>query len=118
MGLYLLKSSVSGSFNTIQRSLGRFLLKLAPVLMKTLSIVGTAAVFLVGGGILVHAIPFLHHFVEHTVEGINIYPSLNNMLSSFSAILLNMLIGLIAGVWVLAMIKSYEKLTAKNGEIN
>jgi predicted DNA repair protein MutK len=46
------------------RSVGRAILAGAPILMKLLSIVGTAAMFLVGGGILVHGIPPLHHLVE------------------------------------------------------
>jgi uncharacterized protein len=45
--------------------LGRGILKAAPILMKTLSIGGTAAMFLVGGGILVHGIPPIHHWIEH-----------------------------------------------------
>ncbi|WP_122242761.1 DUF808 family protein, partial [Pseudomonas syringae] len=44
------------------------LLWLAPVLMKVLSIVGTAAMFMVGGGILVHGLPFAHHWVEGVTE--------------------------------------------------
>jgi predicted DNA repair protein MutK len=46
-------------------ALGRTLLTIAPLLMKFLSIAGTAAMFLVGGGILVHGIEVLHHFAEH-----------------------------------------------------
>ncbi|MBL4629925.1 MAG: DUF808 domain-containing protein, partial [Paraglaciecola sp.] len=69
-GLYLLRKSVSGSFNSIQRSAGRSLLIIAPLLMKTLSIVGTAAMFLVGGGILVHSIPVLHHLLEPVLHGV------------------------------------------------
>jgi predicted DNA repair protein MutK len=53
VGLYLLRKSVSGSFNSMQRAIGRGLLITAPLLMKTLSVVGTAAIFLVGGRILV-----------------------------------------------------------------
>ena len=43
------------------RAIGRGILRAAPWLMKFLSVAGTAAMFLVGGGILVHAIPSLHH---------------------------------------------------------
>ena len=58
-GLALSKRTSSGL-----RALGRGILWLAPYLMKGLSIAGTAAMFLVGGGILVHGIPPLHHFAE------------------------------------------------------
>ena len=46
------------------RALGAGILRAAPYLMKTLSIAGTAAMFLVGGGILVHGIAALHHWAE------------------------------------------------------
>jgi predicted DNA repair protein MutK len=68
LGLYLLRKSVSGRFNGIQRSLGRGLLIFAPALMKTLTVVGTIAMFLVGGGILVHSFEWLHKQVHHLVE--------------------------------------------------
>lgn len=58
-GLYLSRQSGSGS-----QALGRGLLRAAPILMKVLSVAGTAAMFLVGGGILVHGLPFLHHLLE------------------------------------------------------
>jgi len=60
-GLYL--SSRKDKFS---RALGSGLLRLAPWLMKGLSVAGTAAMFLVGGGILVHGIPPLHLLLENT----------------------------------------------------
>ncbi len=48
----------------LTRRLGAGILRSAPWLMKTLSVVGTAAMFMVGGGIIVHGTPFLHHAVE------------------------------------------------------
>ena len=59
-GLYL-SQRASG----FPRALGRGILRVAPWLMKALSVIGTAAMFLVGGGILMHNIPALHHLVEH-----------------------------------------------------
>jgi predicted DNA repair protein MutK len=63
-GLYLSRQQGEGSYRVASRALGRGLLRAAPWLMKTLSVVGTAAMFLVGGGILVHGLPFLHHLAE------------------------------------------------------
>jgi predicted DNA repair protein MutK len=51
------------------RATGAAIVRLAPWLMKFLSVAGTAAMFLVGGGILVHGVPALHHAVEHLVHG-------------------------------------------------
>jgi predicted DNA repair protein MutK len=58
LGLYLSKRGGA------QAALGRGIVRAAPWLMKALSIAGTAAMFLVGGGIVVHGIPALHHLVQ------------------------------------------------------
>ena len=47
-----------------QRAAGLAILQAAPWLMKALSVAGTAAMFLVGGGIVVHGVPVLHHAVQ------------------------------------------------------
>lgn len=60
LGLHLSQRASDGA-----RAIGRGILLVAPWLMKTLSVVGTAAMFMVGGGILMHNIPVLHHLVEH-----------------------------------------------------
>jgi predicted DNA repair protein MutK len=109
-GLYLLRKSVSGSFNRIQRSVGRGLLIFAPLLMKTLSIVGTAAMFLVGGGILVHSIPLIHHLLEpilHSVESIKIA-------ASIVPILVDGLVGIVAGAIVLLVVTLSLKIFKKS----
>jgi uncharacterized protein len=58
LGLYLSRRGDA------QAALGRGILRAAPWLMKALSIAGTAAMFLVGGGIVVHGVPLLHHLVQ------------------------------------------------------
>lgn len=62
-GLYLSRKS-----GALQIALGRGLLALAPKLMKFLSVAGTVAMFMVGGGILSHGIPVLHHAIEHAAQ--------------------------------------------------
>jgi len=64
VGLYWIQSDRQGAWGSALRAMGRGLLALAPRLMRTLTILGTAAMFLVGGGILVHGIPYLHHMSE------------------------------------------------------
>ncbi|MGJ8680273.1 DUF808 domain-containing protein [Paraglaciecola sp.] len=108
-GLYLLRKSVSGSFNTVQRAFGRGLLIIAPLLMKTLSVVGTAAMFLVGGGIVVHSVPAIHHLISpalHSVESISV-------LSVVGPVLMDGLVGVIAGILVLALVLLGKKLFVK-----
>ena len=63
-GLHLSRSGSSAT-----QAFGRGLLAFAPWLMKALSVLGTAAMFLVGGGILLHGVPALGHAVEHWAGG-------------------------------------------------
>jgi predicted DNA repair protein MutK len=64
IGLHLVTHSKTAGFN---KTLGTAMLKFAPILMKFLSIAGTAAMFLVGGGIFTHGLPWVHHLSEHVV---------------------------------------------------
>ena len=59
LGLYLERQTAAW-----QRALGRGILVFAPWLMKALSVLGTAAMFLVGGGILVHGVPAVGHAID------------------------------------------------------
>jgi hypothetical protein len=63
-GLHLSRS-VGDGFAAFRRAVGNGILALAPHLMKALSIAGTAAMFLVGGSILLHGVPALAHLVEN-----------------------------------------------------
>lgn len=102
-GLYLLNNANSPTSPSAW--LGRGLLRFAPILMKLLSVVGTIAMFLVGGGILVHNIPALHHLLE-ALPGLN--PA---WLSTLMAIGFEGLSGVIAGILCLAAVLLYQKTT-------
>lgn len=72
LGLYLIKQK-NQSLSALKQQFGRFILRFAPFLMHVLSILGTAAMFLVGGGIFAHSgLAFLHDwqhaFVLHFAE--------------------------------------------------
>ncbi len=89
------------------QAVGRAILRAAPWLMKALSVAGTAAMFLVGGGILVHGVPALHHAITHALAGL---PSLAGGLA---ANLANALVGLVAGAVVLAAVMAVARLRGK-----
>ncbi len=63
LGFYLQKKSAA-----LLKKLGDGLIHATPYLMKTLSVVGTAAMFMVGGGILTHGIPFIHNLIENLAQ--------------------------------------------------
>ncbi len=92
----------------VARSIGGAILRAAPYMMKSLSVIGTAAMFLVGGGILTHGVPALHHWIE-TV-------SLSaGGVAWLVPVLLNGVAGIIAGALVLAVVSVVGRLwkTAK-----
>ena len=94
----------------LPRRAGRLILWAAPYLMRTLSVLGTAAMFLVGGGIVVHGIPWLHHAVEHAVGWIKHGAGLGGVLGSLSGALLSGLCGVIAGAAVLALVGAVKRV--------
>ncbi|MEE7567643.1 DUF808 domain-containing protein, partial [Xanthomonas sp. Kuri4-3] len=86
-------------------AVGRGILAAAPWLMKTLSVVGTVAMFLVGGGILVHNIPALHHLI------VGLTPQ--GWVGSVVVNLANAVVGVVAGAIVLAGVTGVQKLRGK-----
>ena len=106
-GLYLSQKTGDGAWSGFQRSLGRGVLSAAPYMMKSLSVIGTAAMFMVGGGILTHGVPAAHHWVE------GVAASSAQWLGVVSAIvptLLNAVAGIIAGAVVLAVVAGVSKV--------
>ena len=98
-GLYLSRKTSS-----LLRGVGNLLLSAAPWLMKSLSVIGTAAMFMVGGGILTHGIPAAHHLIEQLAASVAGLPALGSVLSVLTAPLLNGLAGIVAGALVLAVV--------------
>ncbi|WP_425642286.1 DUF808 domain-containing protein [Marinomonas gallaica] len=90
LGLYLRKKYPDGLLNT----LGMGLVTFAPKLMKTLSVVGTFAMFLVGGGIIAHALPHWEAPLS------SLPPALEAIVSGLIPMLINLGIGVLAGAFV------------------
>ena len=87
-----------------QQALGRGLLAAAPWLMKTLSVVGTAAMFLVGGGILSHGIAPLHQAIETLTLGAGW------LATALLPLLADAVVGLLAGALVLGAVLLVQRL--------
>ena len=87
-----------------QQALGRGLLAFAPWLMKALSVVGTLAMFLVGGGILTHGLPWLHHAIVGLVAGVG------PVLATLLPLLADALVGVAAGCLVLGGVLAVQRL--------
>jgi len=102
-GFYLSKRQ-----DAVSRASGRALLAAAPWLMKLLSVAGTIAMFLVGGGILVHGVPPLAHALEAWAANAG---AMAGGLASMGA---NAGIGVIAGAIVLAAVEGAKKALGKH----
>ncbi|MGY3867228.1 DUF808 domain-containing protein [Aeromonas bivalvium] len=101
IGLHLLQKPDGGA---VRRAVGQGLLATAPRLMHLLALVGTIAMFMVGGGILVHGWPFAHHLIEGIAGASATLPTVGGLLAAVTPTLLSALVGVAAGmVLVLAM---------------
>ena len=104
LGLWLSHKSSS-----VAQALGRGLLVAAPWLMKFLSVAGTAAMFLVGGGILVHGIAPLHHTIEGAGAAVA-QGALGGLWQALTTNALNGVAGIVAGALVLGAVTLIQKL--------
>ncbi len=102
-GLYLSTRQGDDASTRLLRALGRALLVAAPALMKTLSVVGTAAMFLVGGGILVHGVPGGEAFVH------GLAATTGPLLEGATALAANALVGVAAGAIALAVVTPFRR---------
>lgn len=96
------------------QKMGSLLLAFAPKLMKTLSIVGTIAMFLVGGGILAHAIPAVTTFTEHGADQFDHIPSVGFIIGSLLPTLTHFVLGFVAGVIVVGGVFLVKKVLKKS----
>jgi predicted DNA repair protein MutK len=99
LGFYLMTKG-----NALARRVGQALVLAAPRLMKLLTVVGTLAMFLVGGGILSHGLPGAHELIHHWSE------SVGSVLGRGVPLLADLAIGLVAGALALALVTVYSKL--------
>jgi predicted DNA repair protein MutK len=107
-GLHLSRSAGADAWAAIRRASGAAILRAAPALMKALSVAGTAAMFLVGGGILSHGVPALHHGIESLAASVAQWPA-GPLLSALTPSVLNALVGVAAGALVLLGVSAVSR---------
>ena len=103
-GLLLTRASGDSSWARFKRVVGRGILRGAPWLMKGLSVAGTVAMFLVGGGILTHGIPPLHDAIEHLLAGVG------EVMHFLAPLLIDLVVGVIAGALTLVLVNAVKRL--------
>ncbi len=110
VGMHLIEKQEGTRLARFQRWLGAWILRMAPKLMSTLSIVGTAAMFLVGGGILVHGLPIVAeglHIVEAWAHSL---PAAGGFVGVIASMLYNGLFGLVAGGVIVGVYLGIKRL--------
>ncbi|WP_165664923.1 DUF808 domain-containing protein [Metapseudomonas otitidis] len=101
LGFYLVRKA-----SATAQAIGRGILRAAPYMMKALSVIGTAAMFLVGGGILTHGIPAAHEPIHHLAEAAG-------SMGVAVPTLVNGVVGILAGAVVLMGVSLVKKALGK-----
>jgi len=110
LGLYMMMRKGKSVLKQIIRKIGEKLLTATPYLMRTLSVLGTAAMFLVGGSIIGHGIPFIHHINEHFVKVAQDSPILGSVFGTITPLVVDGLVGLLVGAVCVMVITVGSKL--------
>ncbi len=109
-GLYLSQREGGGVLRSVVRATGRGMLAFAPWLMKTLSVLGTAAMFLVGGGILAHGLPWLEHGIEGIAAQAAGLPGAGSVLAALTPFLAHLVVGVVAGAAAVTIFNVVQKV--------
>jgi predicted DNA repair protein MutK len=106
LGLQLLRAAGKNPAAASSRAFGAFILRAAPWLMRTLSVVGTAAMFLVGGSIVAHGVPAIEHAVAALEHGAGAAGWLVKLLA-------DAVVGIVSGGLVVGVLALVAKLRGK-----
>jgi hypothetical protein len=112
-GMHLVERSRQGGA-AFYGALGGTILRAAPWLMKGLGIAGTIAMFLVGGGIVTHAIPGLHDLVRHQAEALRSLSVVGPVLAALLPTLVDFVCGIVAGALTLVAWNTLQRLRGKS----
>ena len=109
-GLYLSRKANTGGAGPLAGAVGRGIVAGAPYLTRSLSVVGTVAMFMVGGGILLHGIPPLAHAVEAFAAGLDAVPVAGPLLNYTLPTLTGMTLGLLSGLLLVGVVTTLRRL--------
>ena len=105
LGLYMSRGASAAG-----RAVGTAILRLAPWLMKGLAVAGTAAMFLVGGGILTHGFHAISEWIGETAADARLIPGIGAVLGALTPMLINAAVGIAAGALVVGAVKLVQRL--------
>ncbi|ALU87631.1 DUF808 domain-containing protein [Herbaspirillum rubrisubalbicans] len=112
-GLYLVQHAGTSPWGRVKAGIGRAILAAAPGMMRSLSVIGTIAMFMVGGGILTHGLPLAHHAIEHAAVVVGDLAVIGPVLGAITPTVLNAIFGVLAGGVVLAGVTLVQRVLAR-----
>ena len=113
LGLHLMLKKGNSVYKQIIRKIGENLLAAAPYLMRSLTVIGTIAMFVVGGSIIGHGIPALHHWSEQTAEHLAAIPAVGGVIATIIPMLIDALFGLLVGAVCVVLFEVGNKFISK-----
>ena len=113
LGLHLMLKNGQSLCKQLLRKIGMGILAFAPKLMRFLSVAGTAAMFLVGGSIIGHGIPAIHHINEALLTSVQSLPAIGGVLKVIAPMLIDALVGLMVGAVCVVVVMQLTKLKEK-----
>jgi predicted DNA repair protein MutK len=112
-GMHLLDKKGETRVAAAQRRFGEMILSFAPVMMKTLSVVGTAAMFLVGGGIIAHGLPLLAEWLHDIEDYTHALPVASDLFSGLASLVFNAVTGIVTGGMLVGLQSLVKRLRPK-----
>ncbi|MBC7701491.1 DUF808 domain-containing protein [Aquabacterium sp.] len=109
-GLYLARTAGPGALGRLQKRVGEVIVNAAPHLMRLLTIAGTIAMFLVGGGILTHGIPPAHDWIHHLAESAGGLSGVGPVLKVLTPTLVDAIVGIVAGGLTLVAVTLFQRI--------
>ena len=95
--MHLMEKTGESRIVALQNRLGGMVLSFAPVLMKSLAVLGTAAMFLVGGGIIAHGLPLLAEWLHDIEDYAHTLPVARDLFSDLASLVFNGVTGVVVG---------------------
>ncbi len=97
VAMHLMEKTGESRIVALQNRLGGMVLSFAPVLMKSLAVLGTAAMFLVGGGIIAHGLPLLAEWLHDIEDYAHTLPVARDLFSDLASLVFNGVTGVVVG---------------------
>jgi len=116
-GLLLIKDKSLSLWGKAKRALGYFMIGFAPKLMKFLAIAGTIAMWLVGGSLITHGVPALHHVIALASQAAGTIPLIAGVMVVITPLLIDLVVGFVLGALLVFISLAVTKLGKSKAKV-